>query len=123
MRTRSRLLPGVLTLLALTLSFAEAVWASSCAMDMCAPVAVASSSAEDQAVPALQTHAGAQQDEDQPCPFGPLVALQGCTGAASLATEGVEIPTGSVVLRAQEFPVSAESGSPALDALFRPPRA
>lgn len=110
--------------MALTLSLAETVWASTCAPMAMGPVgaAVEHASQPDPDCPG-QTH-GEQDDADpgSHCPFSPVVS-HGCAAAASLPTHPSFAPAPSLEIAIIE-PASAGAVDTLIGAvLFRPPRA
>lgn len=83
---RTHILLRLFVLAAMTLSFGETVWASTCAsMSM---MSTADATASNDAMPDMpgMPVEGEQPggDEDPWCPLGPAAAAQGCATAASL---------------------------------------
>ena len=123
---RSRRIAAVFALVALTLSVAESVWASTCAPMSASPVLAATASGSPHAAdcPGGDTGAGAERPggEEPPCPFAPVVT-PGCVAAASLPASSA-VP-GPPALEAEDREPSAAAASDLLlgAALFRPPRA
>lgn len=118
MRTPFRTVSAVLALVALSLSLAEGLVASSCALEMCGPGFVAATDApSDSGGPELRErpdHSG------QGCPFDS--AAQGCAFATSLPSpEPAVADVGSATV-APSFQEPAAPGAFLGDALFHPPR-
>lgn len=130
MTRRVRTLSGVLGLVALTLSAAEAGAASVCA-SMALPdrategVEIAPAHEAGQCCSSLHDRAAAAGDdrgEDGRCPWNPMMA-SGCVAPASLgssAPDFVTRPPGRRVVMVAPTPLTA---SHLTDRLFRPPRA
>lgn len=127
MRRRTRLIAGFFALVAMTFSFAETAWASTCApvMDM-----GASSSAAAEHVPAQDCMHGALHSgegetggqDEAPCPFTPA-AGQTCTGAATLPTHVMAAVAPSVEGASLLLIEATRHDLLLRNALFRPPRA
>lgn len=123
MRTR-RTLGAVLTLLALTLSLAETVWASTCAPMGMDPVTAA---VEHGTQPDSDCHGQSHGEQDgadpeSQCPFSPAVT-QGCAAAASLPTHPPLAQVPSLETAVLE-PTPAHATETLIGAThFRPPRA
>ena len=124
MNRRSRFVAGLVTFLVMALSFAEGVWAATCAPEMVMSEASPVPSQEMPNSPdCMPGRHGEQDGHDLPdCPFGPAGSVQGCVPAASLpATSLAEIapsPEGAelVILFDQEPDLLLGS------ALFHPPK-
>lgn len=124
MNRRSRFVAGLITLFVMALSFAEGVWAATCAPEMVMSEASPVSSQQMPNGPDCMPGRYDEQDgQDLPdCPFGPAGSMQGCVPAASLpATPLVEIapsPEGAerVIVSDQEPDLLLGS------AIFHPPK-
>ena len=112
--------------MALTLSLAETVWASTCAPMAASPaVAGASHDAEHSAdCPGSKHGEGSEQPGgDEPhCPFAPVVT-PGCVAAASLPTSSLLAAPPAVEGELAELTAAAAADLLLWAALFRPPRA
>lgn len=119
-----RTVGAVLTVLALTLSLAEAVWASTCAPMAMSPVAAAVEHAA-QPQPDCPGQVHGQQNEDDPgshCPFSPVVGHD-CAAAASLPAHPTLASMASLELTMRE-PAAPQAIETLIGAApFRPPRA
>jgi hypothetical protein len=92
LRRRDRLMAGILTSLTLTISMAETVTASMCAL----PPSRQDDAATAESTPAaddcmMSTSRGHGSRNGQPCPFGPAAAVQGCIAAASMPAPPVRL--------------------------------
>ena len=119
-----RTLGAVLTLVALTLSLAETVWASTCSPMAMGPVAAAVEHAS-QPGPDCPGQIHGEQDNGDPashCPFSPVVG-HGCAAAASLPTQPSFPPAPSLEVTLLEPPSAQAIDTLIGAALFRPPRA
>lgn len=91
-----RPIAAALTLIALTFSFAEGVWASTCMPEMAMDGMSAESGFDGHAV-GMNGYPGAADDpsepeQEPPCPFAPVSIAGACIVAASLpATSPIEI--------------------------------
>ena len=120
-RRRVRSIVGLGALLALTLSFSEAVWASTCLPGMrmgAAPESVEHTPTEvdDGGDP----HSG---DNERPCPFTSPLAAQACAGVSSMPAQSTEPAAPEAEIASVGFTVTALHGLLREGALFRPPRA
>ena len=129
MRRPTRLIAGVFALLAMSSAFAEAVLASTCApgmdMEMTEDMAAHASPMTDDAMPMGHDHPAPEGDAegDPDCPFGPVTALQGCAGAASLPAHTVALQAPSPEGAGAIFTEGARHARLFGTTLFRPPRA
>lgn len=135
MRNRRRLSYGLLTLLALTLSVAEAAWASASTVEMCHQMAVGSSEVGGEGLSDTDDGHGVHEDRQghdrptgpeghgAPCPFGPVIALHGCTAVPSLPAYGAEAPALHAIPFVGDFRAPTEKDLFLPGGLFRPPRA
>ena len=121
---RSRRIAAVFALVALTLSLAETVWASTCAPMSASPAVAAQEAGHSGDCPGSEhSEPSEQRGGDEPhCPFAPVVTA-GCVAAASLPTS-----TSLAAPPAVEGEVAEPTAAAAADlllgtALFRPPRA
>ena len=112
-------------LVAMTFSFVETAWASTCA-----PVATESSPSadadqspgQDCLLGTLHDREGEPSDDDERhCPFAPAAA-QACTGVASLPAQTVVGVAPSVQSATAVFAEPTQHGLHLGKALFRPPR-
>lgn len=127
MKRRTRLIAGIFALVAITFSFAETAWASTCApaMEM---AAASSASAED--MPAQDCMHGAAHSGDgetdgqdeRPCPFTPT-AGQTCTAVATLPAHVADAFAPPVEGATVAWVEPAEHNTLLDNTLFRPPRA
>lgn len=128
MRRRS-VIPGVIVLAAMTFSFGETVWASTCLPGMDMESSAMAMAGEAPAEHDRMADAGAapdqhgEPDSSDNCPFGPLATTQSCAGLASLPASVVAFiapsPQGAahVVFDVTQHDLLLET------ALFHPPRA
>lgn len=126
MRRRTRLVAGIFAMVAMTLSFAETAWASTCGpmeMGVVSPATADQVPAHDCLLGAL--HEGEREgsgDDERPCPFSP-VGAQMCAGVASLPAHAVHglAPSpesvSAVHFELEQHDLLLE------EALFHPPRA
>ena len=129
MNRRRRTCAGFVAIVALTFSFAETVWASTCAPAMGTPAEAAFSSEHVPTDPDCMSHVPAggtrhgDDDEGPQCPFGPTAAAEGCMASATLPGRPAQAPTLSP--DASSAVLSAEGKHDLLlqTALFHPPRA
>lgn len=128
MTRRARSFAGLCAFLALTFSFGESVWASTCAM----PMAVASAEVHDAGGEApSDSHCATHErpdgehdgPDDEPCPFESGVAAQACAGVASLPAVNVALPAPASEAMAGPVMIAAHPGLLLETSLFRPPRA
>lgn len=128
MTRRTRCIAGLCALLALTFSFAESVWASTCAMPMAGGMAEIHETATE--IPSgthCAAHRGYETEHDapgdRPCPFSSGVAAQACAGVVSLPASSAALP--AVASEAVDAPFTLEERPDLLleAFLFRPPRA
>jgi len=126
---RVRSIAGFVALLALTVSFSEAVWASTClpGMGMDDSAAVSGASALE---PVQHTPTGADDrdepqggDDHRPCPFASPLAAQACAGVSSMPAPSTESSTPVAEVAEIGFTVAALHELLLDVALFRPPRA
>lgn len=128
MTRRARSIAGLCTLLALTFSLAESVWASTCAMPMTGSLVEVHEASEE--MPS-DVHCATHHDHDgerdgpsdAPCPFSSGLAAQACAGVTSLPATTTVLP--STASRAVNglFVIEARPGLLLETSLFRPPRA
>lgn len=129
---RSRRVAAVLALVALTLSLAESVWASTCApMSASSTVAAVANDTPNAAECAGGYHGRHGEDgertqrpggEEPHCPFAPVVT-PGCVAAAALPTSSA-VPAPPAIEREVAHPAAVAASDLLLQAaLFRPPRA
>lgn len=129
MKRRIRFLAGILSLLALTFSFAEAVRASTCApvTTMAGDVMTISSgnvSGPDCHVFGEARHGEPDREEgERYCPFGSAMTAQSCTGAASMPAHSSALLAPSFEEAAAGFALEARRDLLLESTLFRPPRA
>ncbi|MGH7465238.1 MAG: hypothetical protein ACREK1_08685 [Longimicrobiales bacterium] len=120
---RTHIILRLFVLAAMTLSFGETVWASTCAsMSMMAAADAAASSDAMPDMPGMPAD-GEQQDGDPWCPLGPAAVAQGCLTAASLpATSAAGFAPGDESTADIDF-VARANGLIYPAPLFHPPRA
>ncbi|HUG39933.1 MAG TPA: hypothetical protein VMM12_05595 [Longimicrobiales bacterium] len=121
---RSRRIAAVFAVVALTLSLAETVWASTCAPMSASPAVAAQEAGHSADCPAKGHDEGSEHPggEEPHCPFAPVVT-PGCVAAASLPTSS-SVPTPPAVEAEVTEPAAAAAADLLLGAaLFRPPRA
>lgn len=128
MTRRVRSIAGLCAFLALTFSFAESVWASTCAMPVAEGMAeMQDSAAENPSDSHCATHEGHRGErdgsDDPPCPFSSGVAAQACAGVVSLPAINAALPAPASEAVAGLFMVEAHPGLLLETSLFRPPRA
>lgn len=129
MTRRTRFIAGIFAFLALTFSFSESVWASTCApsMEMGASAEVASGEPADasQCMPERQDERehGEHGEESRDCPFGSPAAVQTCSGVASLPAQASTFFSPSFEGAASVFTLETQGDLLLESALFRPPRA
>lgn len=130
MRSRFRVMAALFALLALTLSFAEGVSASTCmpgmdmGMDSSAEAAAASGRMDEMTTPGRNS---GDESPDRPapphCPFAPVSTPGSCVVAASLpATSSVDLapsPEGALLVS----PPEQTRDLLLVSTLFHPPRA
>lgn len=121
-----RRLAGLLAFLALTLSFTEAVWASTCAMPLSSVEMAMEGSSED--APRAMHCDGHGDDSGDPhddasCPFDSAGAAQTCAGVASIPSTSATLAAGSTSGASAVFPVETRIRLLFEASLFRPPRA
>lgn len=121
------MIAGIFALVAITFSFAETAWASTCA-PATEMAAASSATAEDEPAPdclhgaALSGDGETGGQDERPCPFTPS-AGQTCTGVATLPAHVVDAFTPPVEGETVVFVEPAEHNTLLGNALFRPPRA
>lgn len=125
MRKRTRVLSGIATLVALTLSVFGGVWASSiCApeMDMSAPAAQHGAMAGHDGMLGPAGHLPAAPTDAPRCPFGGIGVAGSCVAASLPASIVLQLAASP---EAALSPVSAEAEPRLLlgTSLFHPPRA
>lgn len=128
MTRRMRFVSGLCALLALTFSFAESVWASTCGMPMASGMAEAHESVPD--VPSGE-HCAAHQARDtepdgpadRPCPFDSGFAPQACAGVVSLPATTAVLPALGPETAGGIFTLEVRPEILFGASLFRPPRA
>lgn len=125
MTRRTRRISGIFAALALTLSFAETVWASTCAPGMDMPSSAMAmgdeSPIEHECMPGSAERRNESED-GRHCPFGPVATTQACAGLASLPANTLALdapsPEGAARLVFDETQHDLFFGTP----LFHPPR-
>lgn len=129
MDRRLRTVAGLLGLVALTASLAEAVLASTCAtMDMAGEGATVMST-EAHGAPGTETgpaacvQAPAPVGDDRSCPFESPLAAQVCLGVVSLPASSAPLPRLGSEGPVPDRTVVSLAGLLHDGALFRPPRA
>lgn len=122
MNRRIRSVAGLLALLGLTVSFSEAVWASTCLPGM--------SMGDSVVMPGASTPLGMHEerdsrggDDDRPCPFSSPLAAQTCAGVSSMPAPSIEPSAPAAEVDSVGFTVAALHELLLEIALFRPPRA
>lgn len=109
---RVRSIAGLGALLALTFSFSETVWASTCPPDMRMDAARMDDRGD--------SHSG---DNERPCPFTSPLAAQACAGVSSMPARSTEPAAPEAEIASVGFTVAALRGLLREGPLFRPPRA
>ena len=126
MRRRTRWIAGLFAFVAMTLSVAETVWASTCApmADMREPAASAQNApTEHSGMPGMPGEPGTEGGEEAECPFSPATTAQGCSGAASLPAQAIGA-LAPAPERIAGVRTATTRQDPLLEtALFHPPRA
>lgn len=125
MTRRTRLIAGIFAFLALTFSFGESVWASTCApaVDMGSDATAASSEAPAMSDSMPDQDSQRQSEDERPCPFGSPAAVQACTGVVSLPAQVAVFFAPSFEGAPSVFTLETQSDLLMENALFRPPRA
>lgn len=125
MARRTRFIAGILASLALTFSFAESVWASTCApgMEMDAPAEMACHEGAGESQMPERPGGGEDGEEPGDCPFGPHATVQSCVGALSLPAVATVLFAPSLEDAAGVFIPQTQSDLLLQSALYRPPRA
>ena len=135
MARRTRFIPGLIALLAMTFSLVEGVWASTCApgMEMERAEMAGAMASADEAMPDMPAdhdcipgheHGEHQGDEHgAPCPFGPAGMLQGCAAAASLPAVNDEMTLPSPEGPALSPTVETSPHLLWVASIFHPPKA
>ncbi|MEX2472798.1 MAG: hypothetical protein WEA34_11490 [Gemmatimonadota bacterium] len=129
MNRRIRSVAGLLALLALTFSFSEAVWASTCLPGMAmADSAVVLEGATPESVESIPMGMHDERDlrsrdDDRPCPFSSPLAAQDCAGVSSMPAPSTEPSTPAAEVTSVGFTVPTLRELLLEIVLFRPPRA
>lgn len=132
MTRRTRFIAGIFACVALTFSFAESVWASTCGMPGMTVEAEAEATSDapvpgDPSCPGHPGHRAGERDQDtdheDPCPFSSPLAAQACTGFISIAAGHGSLPDVSFEGAAESFALDPDTGLLLRAAVFRPPRA
>lgn len=124
MKSDGRSIAGMITLLALTLSMAEGVWAAVCSLDMTmGPMAaVVGMAPSDDGTAALPAESDPQESNMPDCPLNLAGTVVSCVVAASIPAHApVDLtpsPEGSTVLPSSEARPMTLLGS----RFFHPPR-
>lgn len=133
MNRRTRFVAGILAFLALTFSFAESVWASTCIpgmqMDTSATmVAGETPEAMDCMSDCMSDQRQEREGDDRSegernCPFGSPIAAQACAGIVLLPTRTSDLLAPSFEGAGSVFTLEAYHDLLLDSMLFRPPRA
>jgi hypothetical protein len=116
-------------LLALTFSFSEAVWASTCLPGMpmadSAPMPEGATPEPSESIPMGMhgEHDPRGGDDNPPCPFDSPLAAQACAGVSSMPAAWPDPSAPAAELASDGFTVAALHDLLLEIALFRPPRA
>jgi len=129
MTRRTRFIAGIFACVALTLSFAESVWASTCGTpEMMVEVeGGATPDAPAPGEPSCPGHWPGERDRDTdregPCPFSSPLAAQACAGFTSIPAGHASLPDVSFEGVTETFALDPDTGLLLQGTLFRPPRA
>lgn len=127
MASRYRRVFGLLAILALTFSFGESVWASTCAVPVEGMEMAMEAGATEEGSRGIPCAGHGDDSEDRhegaPCPFDSPGAVQTCVGVVSLPSRSAALPTVTIDHVPTTHTIDTRIALLLEASLFRPPRA